>query len=83
MRKSFFAFFIASGMLLAGPVAADPDLPKPPTPGDINLPDPPGPAPRPPRVGELPDPDPLNVLDDDRRDGPPHHKHKKKKHKHK
>ncbi len=86
MRKDIAAFLMAifGGWLISGPAVAGPDLPDPP---DIDLPNPPGPAPAPPRLprpGETPDLDPLGIFgdDDDHRSfwHPGHHKkHKGKK----
>ena len=90
MKRFLVALFIALGaaMALPGAALAGPDLPDPPRLGDLpRPPDPPGPAPRPPAPGELPDVDdhpwwdPLGLFDDDDK-GRGHDKHDGKKQKH-
>jgi hypothetical protein len=80
MNRLLMASLFVLAVALPGAASADPDLPKPPSPGDLNLPDPPGPAPRPPGLGDLPDP--LGLFDDNSSNHPSHpgvHKHKAKK----
>lgn len=93
MKRFIVGVLIASslGIVIPGVAQAGPDLPDPMRLADLpRPPDPPGPAPRPPAPGELPDTDdhpwwdPFGLFDDDDDEhrGRGHDKHKDKKEKH-